>query len=146
MKEIVNRLHEAKQVKLAKSILKSNGYKVNMKINESALDKFWDLYDSSDAVSDALEKIADDLGIDPDVAPTEEEAQQILDAYEDQGGYSKAITAEGIIDDIMYAIEDLPSVKRVSSFEDEGLMTKNKGFVVTDKNGKEYQFSLLGSF
>lgn len=35
MKEIVNKLHENRQVELAKSILESKGYKVSKRLNES---------------------------------------------------------------------------------------------------------------
>lgn len=35
MKEIVTRLHENRQIELAKSILEANGYKVSKKVNES---------------------------------------------------------------------------------------------------------------
>ena len=47
MKEIVNRLHENRQIELAKSILESNGYTVTKRVNEarepSALKKLLDL-------------------------------------------------------------------------------------------------------
>lgn len=155
MKEIVNRLHESRQIEKAKSILESNGFKVAKKdttqrLDESALDQFWDLYDSNYQVGEKLEKIAADLGIDFDSEPTEEEAKQILSAYRGEGNTTTPDTADEVISGILDAIEDSSDlagiVSRVETFEEAGLMTNNKGFVVKTKQGRTYQFSLLGSF
>lgn len=145
MKEIVSRLTENRQIQLSKEILESSGYEVSKKLDESALDKFWDLYDSDNAVADALEEIAGELGISDEAEISERDAQRILDVY--SGDHSlEVINSDKLISEIMYAIEDLPIIKNVKTFEDAEVLTRNKGFVVTDRNGNEYQFSLLGSF
>lgn len=127
----------------SKKLLESKGYKIS-KINESAVDEFWSLYDSSREVAAQLEDIADELGISNEEEPTESEAKRILSAYKGEG--NSTISAEELIESIMDFCERAPGVSDVSTFEDAGLLTRNKGFVVTTEEGRKFHFSLLGSY
>lgn len=144
MKEIVERLKEQRDVERARMILESAGYEVSGSINESALEEFWKLYDRDEVTGRELERIASTLGIETDGEPTEEEAKRILAAYKGEG--HNTLNKEEMIERIISACSEIPGISEVQSFEEAGLMTRNKGFVVKTSNGEELQFSLLGSF
>lgn len=87
MNSIVRRLQEKRQVEIAKEILESNGYKLKS-LKESAVDKFWDLYDSDHTNQSRLEGIMNKLGIpQEEEGLSEEDASRILKSFEEKYGY-----------------------------------------------------------
>ena len=110
---------------------------------------FWDLHESGYEVGTKLEGIINDLGYYEDFFPeegdptaTDDQYEEVLDIYRGKGGSIDTYSEDDVLEKVMDACYDLGDVR---SFEDAGLLTNNKGFVLTI-NGQQYQFELLGSF
>ena len=110
---------------------------------------FWDLHESGYEVGTKLESIINDLGYFEDFFPdegdptaTDDQYEEVLDVYRGKGGRTESYSEDDVLEKVMDACYDLGDVR---SFEDAGLLTNNKGFVLTI-NGQQYQFELLGSF
>jgi len=108
--------------------------------------KFWDLYDRDYETGMALEGIMDENDISItihddgtfELAPDEYEL--VVRAFNAKPNHPCSD------DEILAKMEELLSKEfEVTSFEDAGLLTLNKGLILT-KGGKEYQFELLGSY
>lgn len=115
--------------------------------------EFWTLHEDGGYEEGVkLEQIISDLGWDADFFPeegeptaTDDQYDEVLRIYREQGGNTTVYTDESVLSDVMEAVSRYMDDVRVESFEEAGLMTNNKGFVVY-AGGESYQFELLGSF
>lgn len=115
--------------------------------------EFWTLHEDGGYEEGVkLEQIISDLGWDEDFFPeegeptaTDEQYDEVLRIYREQGGNTTVYTDESVLSDVMEAVSRYMDDVRVESFEEAGMMTNNKGFVVY-AGGESYQFELLGSF
>lgn len=164
MKEIVERLKENRDIEHAKLIMKSAGYTVSKKMNESRspeIEKMMDFIDDAyysyekqgraEEYEDILTKhnaSEDDNG--PEGYFSTMSDDDIKAAYEElkNGSPDAGMSNEDIMNIIADALYDLGDsrIKKVETFREAGLMTRNNGLVITTVGGKEFQFSLLGSF
>lgn len=115
--------------------------------------EFWTLHEDGGYEEGVkLEEIISDLGWDNDFFPeeglptaTDEQYEEVLRIYREQGGNTTVYTEDKVLSEVIAAVSDCMDDVRVESFEEAGLMTNNKGFVVY-AGGESYQFELLGSF
>ena len=113
-------------------------------------DEFWNLYDNGEDW-EKLEEIISELGYDKDFfvegneQPTATEAQykEVLDMYKENGGHA-VYNDQQVLDMVIDACYNIDGAS-VSSFEDAGVMTRNKGFVLRIGD-KSYQFEMLGTY
>lgn len=129
-----------------KRIVSSNTYSYD--------NEFWTLHEEGGYDEGVkLEHIISDLGWNDDFFPedgsaptaTDEQYDEVLRIYREHGGHTTAYNDEKLLYEVMNAVYQYIDGARVQSFEDAGMLTNNKGFVI-EVNGKEYQFELLGSF
>lgn len=115
-------------------------------INASySIDRFWEMYndlDDDDMVDfdDAFEEEF------PGVTEsrhnvTDEAAQWGIDYIE--AHYPQRLSYEDVLETVMEALYD--AGLRARTFEEAGVLTMNKGFVLTIDD-EEYQFEMLGSY
>ena len=124
------------------------------RIVASSKDEFQDLYDSSREAGLKLEDIIADLGYyeddffveeeDEEPTATEEQYKSVLDAYYGEGG-DRHYSAEDVLEAVIDAINSEIPEAYVRTFEDAGLLTMNKGFVIS-MGDAEYQFEMNGTY
>lgn len=52
---------------------------------------------------------------------------------------------EAWLSEAIYGVDDEKEVRRVSTYEEDGMLTQNKGLVVRFKNGDEFQICIVQS-
>lgn len=164
MREIVEKLKEARDIEHAKQIMKSAGYTVSKKMNEARspeIEKMMDFIDAAGEEYDRKDKYSEfEAILDKHNASEDDNGPEgyfstmsdddIRAAYEElkNGTPDAGMSDEDIINIITEALYDQADsrIKKVETFREAGMMTKNNGLVITTVSGKEFQFSLLGSF
>lgn len=137
------------------------------RLNEDTASRIADMYDNDvSRVDDTIERFMSRLGKSeqwgsPQLAKmdvdeglrellSEDEMEELYDTILSatglggrHGGGAKEATNESVLENVISILSD--EYESIQSFEDAGIMTKNKGFVIK-LGSKTFQFSLLGSF